>query len=145
MNSTKNNRAKLLMCETYSILKSFHWQLIFESQVHSNCFIHFPCWPKIKQEMKCHFHTNLQQIYFPSSNYSSRSIFQTSVYERMELSVFLIFYSHMWPRHTSHFNWQGLNFQNTQTARTTQVILPLQHFPNHPHNFINPLNLQRLP
>ena len=51
---------------------------MFESHVPSNCFIHFPCWPKIKHKMIFYFHTNLQQIYSPSSNYSSRSIFQTS-------------------------------------------------------------------
>ena len=82
--SQKYQGKTALIHETYSILKSFPWQLMFESHVPSNCFIHFPCWPKIKHKMVFYFYTNLQQIYSPSSNYSSRSIFQTSGEEEKE-------------------------------------------------------------
>lgn len=54
--------------------------------------------PKNKAK-RFHFHTNLQQIHFSSSNHRSSSTFQASVCERTTLTVFLTLYSYLWPLH----------------------------------------------
>ena len=46
----------VLICETYTAVKSFRRQLTLnESQVTSSCFVHFPCCQKLKEEVKSPF------------------------------------------------------------------------------------------
>lgn len=54
------------------VLKSFWWYF------NTRNFIYFLCCQKLKQVWDLHTNTNLQQIHFPTSNYSSSSVFQTS-------------------------------------------------------------------
>lgn len=78
-----------LTYKTYTAVKSFWWQLmLFESQVVSSCCIYFLCCQKLKQEVKYPPHTNFQRIYFPSSTYSSRSIFWTLLHMQKKSQIF---------------------------------------------------------
>ena len=70
-------------------VKSFQWKLmLFESKVRLGYFTYFPWRQRLKQIVRFHSHTNLQQIYFVSSNYSN--VFQTSTQVQRKFPYFKI-------------------------------------------------------
>lgn len=80
--------------------------------------------------MRFFCHTNLQ-MYFPSLNFSSSSIFQTAIYKRMNLCGFLILHSHM----SSPYFQDSPSFYSTfpNISIVLQILLSFEDFPKHPN------------